>query len=155
MSISIVGSIMSACLCVAARQCMAPVCIFTTVSVGICKSWHKHHKLQELYLATQQQSSGEERMLQGTTMQLRRYWWRRQIPTSATPSPGRQCSLLRPMGTLRRCCAWCSMGPPGATRLTVMSSRPCAASPPSSENAFTHCCCCTGVRGGKTLVRNR
>ena len=71
--------------------------------------------------------------VQVTTMQWRPCCWRRLTPTSATPSPGPLCSRHLPTGTLRQCCAWCSMAPPGATRLTAMSSRPCAASPPSSE----------------------
>ena len=73
-------------------------------------------------------------MWQVTTMLWRRSWWHQQTPTSATPSLGRQCSQLLPTATLRQCCAWCSMEPPGATKLTVMSSRPSVASPPSSKH---------------------
>lgn len=79
---------------------------------------------------------------QVTMMLLKRFWWHRQTPTSATPSLGRQCSPLLPTATLRQCCGWCSMEPPGATKLTVMSSRPSVANPPSSK-----CTCLLPIPG--------
>ena len=66
-------------------------------------------------------------------MQWRLCCWLRPTPTSATPSPGQQCSRRLPMATLKLCYAWCSMALPGGTRLTATSSRLCAANPPSSE----------------------
>ena len=71
-------------------------------------------------------------------MLWRRCWWRQPTQTSATPSPGQQCSQPLPTATSRRCCAWSSTGRPGATKLTVMSSRPCVASPPSSKHTDSH-----------------
>lgn len=73
-------------------------------------------------------------------MQWRLCWWPPPTPISATPSPGQQYSLLPPMVTLKLCCAWFSTGPPGVIRLTAMSSRPCAASPPSSKIILAGSC---------------